>query len=213
MVRVALLPVIHHADGGSLRGIQRKWALVMKVADLVQMVSLGAVFCALLVSAVQTRILARQNAALSKSLSQGAYGSVARTGIEMRETFFLDDPEMLKWHLRARGLPCTDSQLQNKMYLYVLVKLDAHEGHFLDYKNGLLGDSIWLAWRRVIESDMSVDEFQRAWPAARHFYEETFVHYIDGLMHERADVEQRNAVIASPQRSASIQDQTVPAKT
>jgi hypothetical protein len=187
--------------------------MVVKITDLVQVMSLGAVLCALLVSALQTRILARQNRALSKSLSQGAYGSVARTGIEMREIFFLDDPEMLKWHLRARGLPCTDSQLKNKMYLYVLVKLDAHEGHFLDHKNGLLSDQIWLAWRRVIESDMSVDEFRRAWPAARHFYEETFVDYIDGLLNGQAQLEQRNALNAPAQSSASVQDQTVPAKT
>ncbi len=150
----------------------------MQTSDLIQTVAVVLVFLALILNVLQLRQVARQSTALRRSLEQGAYGSLVGTHLGSRTTYFLNDPELLAWHLSTRGYKSTSFE-ENKRRLYVLVKLEAHENNFLSYTTGLLADEVWAAWQTVMQHDFAIDEYRDIWPVAKKFYATSFGVFVE----------------------------------
>ena len=62
------------------------------------------------------------------------------------------------------------------------MKLDSHESNFINYKDGLVEEEMWLAMLSVLKADFEILEFRRTWTNAKRFYELTFVEYVDTLI-------------------------------
>jgi hypothetical protein len=100
---------------------------------------------------------------------------------EYRTAFMKDDRRMLRWYLSARGYR-TSTHENNKRTLYVIIKLETHEGLYLSHMDGILRQSIWEAWLEVLKADLRIPEFRSTWPAAKRFYAKPFADFVDGLM-------------------------------
>jgi hypothetical protein len=162
----------------------------MQLIGLLQLISFVAVVVTLLVTLAQTREVARQTRELSfqtrslqGSLEHSIYQSVNAAHDRYRTMLMKDDRRMLNWYLSSRGY-ATSSHQQNKRTLYVIIKLETHEGVYLSYVDGVLRQSIWEAWREVLMADMRMPHFRSTWPTAKRFYAKPFVDFVDQLMRE-----------------------------
>ena len=160
----------------------------MQPIDLLQLISLIAVVITLLVTLVQTRQVARQTRelayqtkSLQGSLEQSIYQSVNSAHDEYRTMLMKDDRRMLSWYLSSRGYSISSLQ-ENKRTLYVIIKLETHEGLYLSYMDGVLRLSVWEAWQEVLKADLKMPHFRSTWPAARQFYAKPFADFVDELM-------------------------------
>lgn len=166
----------------------------MQASDWIQTVAAALVFLALILNVLQLRHVANQSAALRRSLEQAAYGSLVDKHVESRTAYFLNDPELLAWHLSTRGYKSTSAE-RNKRRLYVLVKLEAHENNFLSYVAGLLNDEVWAAWRTVMEHDFAIDEYQEVWPVAKKFYAASFATFVDNEIFRAKTTSKRTGIV------------------
>jgi hypothetical protein len=123
---------------------------------------------------------------VQETLKQGAYQSLNSTQDTFRIAFFKDDASMLRWYLAERGYPVS-SHRNNKRTLYLQIKLDNHEGNYLNHQSGLLSDEMWQAWHEVLKADIDMPEFRAVWHAAKRFYEKSFVRFVDSLLRQRKD--------------------------
>ena len=160
----------------------------MRLIDLLQLISLIAVVVTLLVTLAQTRQVARQTRELSYqtkslqgSLEQSIYQSVNSAHDEYRTMLMKDDRRMLSWYLSTRGY-ATSGHQANKRTLYVIIKLETHEGLYLSYADGILRQSVWEAWEEVLKADLKIPHFRSTWPAAKRFYAKPFADFVDELM-------------------------------
>ena len=160
----------------------------MQTADWLQFASLMAVAAALLVSVLQNRETARQTKELTgqtdsirKSLEQGAYQTANAAHDLHRVELFRDDPRLLQWYLGSRGYKA-HSKRRNMRTLYIILKLEIHEGNYLNHKNGTLSDEMWEAWSEVLKADLQSQDFRLTWPNARRFYARTFAEFVDSIL-------------------------------
>ena len=160
----------------------------MRLIDLLQLISLVAVVITLLATLAQTRQVARQTGELSRqtkslqgSLEQSIYQSVNSAHDEYRTVLMKDDRRMLSWYLSTRGYVVSGHQ-DNKRTLYVIIKLETHEGLYLSYTDGILRQSVWDAWQEVLRADLKIAHFRSTWPTAKRFYAKPFVDFVDDLM-------------------------------
>ena len=151
----------------------------MSVSDGIQAAATGLVALALLLNVLQLREVARQSRALDNSMRNASYNALPGSKDDPRVTFFLDDPELLAWHLESRGFEVSTPH-ENKRRLYVLAKLNVHEANFVNHNARTLSDEHWQAWAQVISDDFAIPEFQEVWRKAKDLYSAPFVTYIDG---------------------------------
>ena len=71
------------------------WSSEMQPSDWIQIIATILVFLALILNILQLRQVAHQSGALLRSSEQRAYGSLVNKNLEIRTTYFLDDPELL----------------------------------------------------------------------------------------------------------------------
>jgi hypothetical protein len=141
------------------------------------------VLAALGVSAYQVRIAANQTKTLVRTLQQTADSSVTALQTQARIAFLLDDQELLAWHLRSRG--CEGSSYeQNKMRLYILTKLIAHETTYVGYRDGVISPATWSSWEAVVKTDVLMPEARDIWEPMRSFYAPVFTRYVDDLLRQ-----------------------------
>lgn len=173
----------------------------MATSDWVQLVSLVAVVAALLLNARQNREVARQTRELTRqtqeltlqnsvfltSMQQNAYLAMVTQPAELRISFLKENPELLAWHLAARGYR-PGGHTENLRRLYVLLRLDMHELNFVNHGEGLLTDDVWTGWSNVLKADFSEVEFREAWQVAKHLYAPSFVVFVDQLVGEGTEI-------------------------
>jgi hypothetical protein len=153
--------------------------VILNIADWIQSLSLLLVIGALIVSIRQTRAVANQARQATRALQDATLQSFVRNQNGSRETFFLDRPELLSWHLSTRGYPATNAA-ENLRRLYVLNKFDIHEYNYLAHSADQFSDDIWTGWKNVILVDFNqVSEFREMWPAAKRFLAPSFVNFIE----------------------------------
>lgn len=153
----------------------------MTLDDHLQLLTLISVILALALSVWHGRVMLRQSAVMFAELSDHVTDSLMRTHTDQRTTFFLQDPEFLRWHLESRGYRST-TPLEDKERLYALVKLDTHEAIHLRHAKGTIDEPTWRAWRQVLEVDLRVPVFADVWPNGRQFYTASFVVVVDEVL-------------------------------
>jgi hypothetical protein len=153
----------------------------MSLGDAVQIVTIVAFATGFYLSLWQGRQMIQQTRAMSDQLFDHVADWIVQTHTEQRTSFFLHDDELLAWHLESRGYRST-TPLENKQRLYALVKFDTHESVHLRYKRGAISKPLWLAWRQVLVTDMTVPIFPDVWENGRKFYEESFGREVDAIL-------------------------------
>jgi hypothetical protein len=156
----------------------------VSLSDLIQVLSLLFLAGALLLSARQGRQMIRQSAAMAGELFNDVSTSLMQAHTDQRTTIFLDDPELLAWHLASRGYRSTTS-LENKQRLYALVKFDTLESIHLRHVRGTVDDAIWSGWLQVLRVDLRVPVFAEVWENGQQFYEQSFARMVDSLLEEQ----------------------------
>lgn len=155
----------------------------MTATDWIQLGSLAVVLAALGVSAYQVRLAGAQTRTLARTLQQTADSSVTALQTQARIAFLLEDPELLAWHLRSRGCEGRSYE-QNKMRLYILTKLIAHETTYVGYQDGVISPATWSSWEAVVKTDVLMPEAREIWEPMRSLYAPVFVRYVDELIEQ-----------------------------
>ena len=155
----------------------------MSAVDWFQLGSFAAVLVALGVSAYQVRLASIQTRTLARTLQQTADSSVTALQTQARIAFLLEDPELLAWHLRSRGCEGSSHE-QNKMRLYILTKLIAHETTYVGYRDGVISPATWSSWEGVVQADVLMPEAREIWEPMRSYYAPVFTRYVDELMRQ-----------------------------
>jgi len=153
----------------------------VSLGDIIQVVTLVTVIIALGLTSWQVRQMMKQTAVMFTEVFDHAYESLMQAHTQQRMTFFLNDPELLKWHLTSRGYRSTNP-LEDKQRLYALVKLEAHEAAYLRHLKGTIDDAMWRGWRQVLQTDLKVPIFADAWVNGRQFYDESFAVIVDEIL-------------------------------
>ena len=130
----------------------------MSLADAIQVITLLTVLVALGLTTWQSRQMVKQTALMVNELSDQVGDSVMQTHTHQRTTFFLNDPDLLSWHLTSRGYTSTNP-VEDKKRLYALVKLEAHELAQQRHLKGTIDESMWEGWRQVLKADLRVPIF------------------------------------------------------
>ena len=157
----------------------------MSLGDTIQFVTLLTVIIALGLTIWQARQMMKQTALMFTELFDHAGTSLMETHSQQRMTFFLNDPELLKWHLTSRGYTSTNP-LEDKQRLYALVKLEAHESAHQRHLKGIIDDSVWQEWRQVLRADLKVPIFADVWVNGRQFYDASLAAIVDEILIENA---------------------------
>jgi hypothetical protein len=149
------------------------------IADWIQSLSLLLVAGALVVSIRQTKAVAHQARQATRALQDATLQYYVHNQNSSRETFFLNHPELLSWHLSTRGYPAT-TEAENLRRIYVLNRFTIHEYNYLAHSAGQFNDDIWAGWKNVVLVDFNqVPEFREMWPAAKRFLAPSFVMFIE----------------------------------
>jgi succinate dehydrogenase flavin-adding protein (antitoxin of CptAB toxin-antitoxin module) len=157
----------------------------VSLSDTIQLVTLVTIVIALGLTVWQARQMMKQTALMFTEVFDHAYDSLMQAHTQQRMTFFLNDPELLKWHLTSRGYRSTNP-LEDKQRLYALVKLEAHESAHLRHLKGTIDDAMWRGWRQVLETDLKVPIFADVWVNGRQFYDASFEAIVDEILAENA---------------------------
>jgi hypothetical protein len=104
-----------------------------------------------------------------------------------RVSFFLQYPDLLKWHLETRGHK-SGGETADRIKLYIVVKLDFHENMYLRHLDGSLTEEPWAAWHRVMEVDFSIEIFQEVWEKEKQFYAPAFRSFVDKELVAKKDI-------------------------
>lgn len=152
-------------------------AIIQSVATLLLVVTI-------LITWRQLKETARQTKNLEATLRGSAYQQMIQNQTDSRVAFFLQYPDLLRWHLMTRGFE-SKSETADRIRLYVLVKLDMHENMYLKHLEGSLGEEPWAAWQHVMEVDFSIHEFQEVWGKVDTFYAPVFREHVKGLQSQR----------------------------
>ncbi|MEV6305290.1 hypothetical protein AB0M02_38160 [Actinoplanes sp. NPDC051861] len=153
----------------------------MRLADILQILTFLAVLAALVLSYLQVRHVSRQSRIAATALERGAYHALVSNQREVTAVLLRDDPEMLCWHVEGRGFRVRD-EAEAKRALYVLMRLNTHEGMFLSWRSGVAGDERWAAWRNVIAGDLAMPGFKGYWAECRLLYTASFARFIDEMI-------------------------------
>ena len=144
---------------------------------IVQSVTILLLVTTIIVSWRQLKESARQTQELKAALKDSAYLQMIQNQTDSRISFFLQYPDLLKWHLTTRGFE-TQGETADRIRLYVLVKLDMHENMYLKHLDGTLGHEPWAAWHNVMKCDFGVPEFQEVWNKVHVFYAPSFTGHV-----------------------------------
>src|SRR5688572_23133178 len=117
----------------------------MSLGEVVQVVSLGTVSVALVLSVWQNRVISRQTREIAEQTALASSSARRSTAQEMTrhsaDLMFLAlsaHPELRTSVLREiYGLP-TSTDEDSLRLLYLFVRTDIHESHFRGFSNGLL---------------------------------------------------------------------------
>src|SRR5206468_11407485 len=155
----------------------------VSLGDNIQHVTLLMVIIGLGLTIWQSRQMMKQTAVMFTELFDHAGISLMETHSQQRTTFFLNDPELLKWHLTSRGYTGTNP-LEDKQRLYALVKLEAHELAHQRHLKGTIDDALWQEWRQVLKADLKVPIFADVWVNGRQFYDASLAVIVDEILAE-----------------------------
>jgi succinate dehydrogenase flavin-adding protein (antitoxin of CptAB toxin-antitoxin module) len=155
----------------------------MSIADWVQVISVMLLAGALILSVYQMQQILRQTATMRVEHFNNLSTSIMQAHTDQRATFLLHDPDLLEWYLNQRGYRTT-TEGENRRRLFALVKFDTHESIYLRNVKGMMDESMWRAWRRVLEVDLTVPIFPDVWGNGRQFYDERFAQFVDSLLEE-----------------------------
>jgi hypothetical protein len=153
----------------------------VSISDFVQILSLFFVAGALILNLWQGRQMLRQTATMTGDLFNDVSTSLMETHTDQRTTFFLQDPELLAWHLTSRGYRST-TPIENKQRLYALVKLDTHESIHLRHVKDMIDEPMWKGWLQVLEVDLQVPVFADVWENGHQFYEASFAELVNSTL-------------------------------
>ena len=156
------------------------------MGDTIQIVTLLTVIIALGLTTWQARQMMKQTALMFTELTDQVSASLIETHARQRTAFFLNDPELLKWHLTSRGYTSTNP-LEDKQRLYALVKLEAHELAHQRHLKGTINDSMWQEWRQVLKADLKVPIFADVWANGRQFYDPSLAAIVDEILAQNAE--------------------------
>ena len=157
----------------------------MSLGDTIQLVTLVTVIIALGLTMWQARQMMKQTALMFTELSDHVGDSLVQTHTQQRMTFFLNDPELLSWHLTSRGYAST-TPLEDKQRLYALVKLEAHELAHQRHVKGTIDEAMWGEWLQVLKADLKVPVFAEVWVNGRRFYDPSLAAIVDEIFAENA---------------------------
>jgi len=108
----------------------------MTFDDAIQIATLASVAIALVLSLLQnrqvlrqTREMTKQSSILVETIEYSSYQATV-TGDVSLSNLAAESPELLRWHLAARGYPVR-SNAANRKALFAIVRLNAHEEIFL----------------------------------------------------------------------------------
>jgi hypothetical protein len=138
--------------------------MLSELAPIIQILSNIAVIATIILILFQVREASRQTRRLEKTLEFSSYERMIQYHTESRVNFLLPNPELLRWFLQTRGID-SGNEIDNKIKLYILVKIDVHEYMFLQHSEGTLGAEPWGGWENVLKRDFSLNEFRGIWPA------------------------------------------------
>ncbi|MGC9671243.1 hypothetical protein ACNTMW_32450 [Planosporangium sp. 12N6] len=162
----------------------------MKLADVLQIVSLGAVATALFLNYWQARETGRQASEASKQvqlsssiLQQESYRQLTTYGANFNTVLFGANKDLLDWFLSSRGIP-VGSHDENLRHMFMYVRMDVHEAIFTSHQSGHLAENAWGAWKNVIETDVATTEFRTVWRAVESHYIDEFAAFVTALIHE-----------------------------
>jgi hypothetical protein len=158
---------------------------VIAISAVVQAVTLAAAFGALVISiwqgraaASQSKEAARQSALASASLQRGSFQELVRHGADFIFEALHQAPALLEWFLGSRGLQgATD--LENKKYLFLFVRLDMHQANYVAHRDGHLSGELWLEWLNTLRRDLTMAEFNAVWVAVKELYTVGFAALVD----------------------------------
>lgn len=159
----------------------------MSVSDVVQVISLLAVSCALLLSFRQNREIAKQTqeatkqaATASSSVRRESYQGMMGHVLDFTYNAMVRDPDLLSWFLASRGFPGVDESERCK-YLFLWMRLGMHQSHYFEWAEGLISEEVWLYWRRAVQFDVESPEFEAVWKTVGDTFTGGFVKCIDEL--------------------------------
>ncbi|GLW31522.1 hypothetical protein Areg01_44620 [Actinoplanes regularis] len=163
----------------------------VKLADVLQVISLIAVAVALFLNyrqaretARQAREAARQVELSTAALRQDSYRQLVTHGTSANQTLLAGNPGLLGWFLASRGVP-TGTHEENLRHMFVFWRMDSHEEIFRSHAAGQLPGDAWQAWRNVIEADAALPEFGTVWSRVRPQYTRDFADFVDTLLPRR----------------------------
>jgi hypothetical protein len=146
--------------------------------QIIQLLSNIVVIFTIVFVWLQVRELSRQADKLDKTLKFSSYERMMQHHTESSVNFLLPNPELLRWFLQTRGIEPGDEN-QNKMKLYILVKIGVHEYAYLQHSEGTIGIEPWSGRRDVMKADFKLKEIREVWDAAKHFYAPSFRVFVD----------------------------------
>src|SRR4051794_1229842 len=123
----------------------------MDTGDWIQALSLAAVATALVISTVQLKHSSRQTALATRALEQGFHDLRANAVTQM-SAMLIAEPEVLAWHLRARGYP--EWAIDDRRTMFALLRLQIHEQSHLDLIGRQPDSQTQAAWSEALRRDM-----------------------------------------------------------
>ncbi len=146
---------------------------------IVQAGSLLVVALALIISAIQLNHSARQTRVLTQTMADSV--REARGSAVMQLSAMLqDNPDVLRWHLRARGYP--QWAIEDNRTIFAVLRLQIHESTHLAVATRAGRLPLQDEWLTTLRADLS-DSFYRAlWPFVRRLYSSHFARIVDDII-------------------------------
>ena len=151
----------------------------MSLGDWIQALSLGAVAVALVISAVQLQHSSRQTGLAVRALEQGVH-DLRANAVTQLSAMLLAEPEVLAWHLKARGYP--EWAVGDRRTMFALLRLQIHEQTHLDTLGRQRDMETQAAWSEALRRDLTDPFYRRLWPSARGMYAPSFAATVDELI-------------------------------
>lgn len=141
--------------------------------------SLATVFVAVTVFLTwrQLKESTRQTRNLEETLRCSVYQEIVRSPRELWASFF-DDPELLRWYLTSRGIQAKED-VDNKIALFIILKLDYYENLYLQVKQGNITRDAWSGWEKTMKTDFQEAAFKEIWSKVNSLYASSFRSFVN----------------------------------
>lgn len=166
----------------------------LNLNGIIQTITTLLLIVTILLTYRQLRETAKQTKKIEATLQSSAYQQMIQDQTNSRVSFFLQYPDLLKWHLETRG-HTPAGETADRIRLYIMVKLDFHENMYLRHRDGSLTEEPWAAWHRVMQVDFTIDLFQEVWEKEKQFYAPAFRGFVDReLLSQKSLVSSRSPI-------------------